>query len=353
MRYKLLGKSGLRVSELCLGTMTFGLDFKWGTPKDEGRKIFQAFVEAGGNFIDSANTYARSEEFLGEFASGQRERLVIASKYTGAAAGKDVNGAGTHRKNLVQSVEASLKRLKTDYIDLLWIHAWDFKTPAEEVMRALDDLVRQGKILYTGVSNAPAWVVARCNTLADLRGMTPFIALQVEYSLIEREAERELVPMAREMDIGVTAWAPLAAGWLTGKYSEQARREPEQGEEAGPNRLDDEFASRFVQRSPRNIDIAAEVVSIAEEMGCAPSQVALSWVRKKGVIPIFGARRVEQAEENLRCLGTDLSGDHMARLDKASRIALGYPHDFLTRVKPFVFGGTYDLIDDHRRRASL
>lgn len=350
MRYKLLGRSGLRVSELCLGTMTFGLEMSWGTPREECSKIFNAFVEAGGNFIDTANTYARAEEFLGEMIGGNRHKIVLASKYTGTTARNDVNSSGAHRKNLVQSVNSSLKRLGTDYIDLLWIHAWDFTTPAEEVMRGLDDLVRQGKVLYAGVSNAPAWVVARCNTLAELRGLTPFAALQIEYSLIERDADRELIPMAREMDVAITAWAPLAAGWLTGKYSDNARQEPET-EGGGPRRLDDEFASRFVQRSARNIAIAEEVNAIAAELNCAPSHVALNWIRKRDIIPIFGARRLEQAEENLRCLKTELADEHMARLEKASRISLGYPHDFLARVKPFVFGGTYDLIDNHRGRA--
>ncbi len=203
MRYRLLGKSGLRVSELCLGTMTFGEDFGWGSPKEESRKVYDAFLEAGGNFIDTANFYTNgtSESFLGEFMQGHRERLVLATKYTLSPPVNDPNAAGNQRKNMMQAVEASLKRLQTDYIDLYWLHIWDQITPVEEVMRAFDDLVRQGKILYAGVSDMPAWVVAKGNTLAELRGWTPFVGLQIEYSLIERTPERELLPD------GVRPWA--------------------------------------------------------------------------------------------------------------------------------------------------
>ena len=207
MNYRLLGKSGLRVSEFCLGTMTFGEDWGWGSSKDEAKKIYDAFREAGGNFIDTANIYTNgtSESFLGEFFKGHRESVVLATKFTNAAAGTDPNAAGNHRKNMVQAVEASLKRLQTDYIDLYWVHIWDQITPVEEVMRGLDDLVRQGKVLYVGISDAPAWWIAQANTLATLRGWSPFVGLQIEYSLIERTVERELIPMAKALDLGVTA----------------------------------------------------------------------------------------------------------------------------------------------------
>jgi aryl-alcohol dehydrogenase-like predicted oxidoreductase len=222
VRYKLLGNSGLRVSELCLGTMTFGEDWGWGSSEEESRKVYDAFLDAGGNFIDTANIYTSgtSERLLGEFLHGQREHIVLATKYTNAAPGTDPNAAGNHRKSMVQALEASLKRLKTDYIDLYWLHIWDQITPIEEVMRAFDDLVRQGKILYAGVSDIPAWVVAKGNTLAALRGWTPFVGLQIEYSLIERTPERELLPMAADLGLGVTAWSPLAGGVLTGKQLE-------------------------------------------------------------------------------------------------------------------------------------
>src|SRR6202050_5066184 len=201
MRYKLLGKSGLRVSEVCLGTMTFGEDWGWGSSTDESRKVYDAFLEAGGNFIDTANVYTNgtSEKLLGEFMTGHRDRIVLATKYTNAAPGNDPNAAGNHRKNMMQAVEASLQRLKTDYIDVYWLHIWDQITPVEEVMRGLDDLVRQGKVLYVGISGAPAWWIAQANTLAQLRGWSPFVGFQIEYSLIERTVERELVPMAKAL----------------------------------------------------------------------------------------------------------------------------------------------------------
>src|ERR1700722_17419133 len=218
MKYRLLGNSGLRVSEAALGTMTFGDDWGWGTAKDEAQKVYDAFRDAGGNFIDTANIYTNgtSESFLGDFMEGHRQSVVLATKYTNAFPGTDPNAAGNQRKNMVQAVEASLKRLPTDYIDLYWVHIWDQITPVEEVMRALDDLVRAGKVLYTGISDAPAWWIAQANTLANLRGWSPFVGLQIEYSLIERTVERELLPMAKALNIGLTAWSPLANGVLTG-----------------------------------------------------------------------------------------------------------------------------------------
>src|SRR5256884_7096937 len=222
MNYRLLGKSGLRVSEFALGTMTFGDDWGWGSAREESQKVYNAFREAGGNFIDTANIYTNgtSESFLGEFMKGHRESVVLATKYTNAPPGKDPNAAGNPRKSMKQSVEASLKRLQTDYIDLYWVHIWDQIPPVEEVMRGLDDLVRAGKVLYTGISDAPAWWIAQANTLAYLRGWSPFVGLQIEYSLIERTVERELIPMAKSLNIGVTAWSPLAGGILAGKYAE-------------------------------------------------------------------------------------------------------------------------------------
>src|SRR5579859_4861254 len=228
MNYRLLGNSGLRVSEMSLGTMTFGEDWGWGASKEEARKVYDAFREAGGNFIDTANVYTNgtSESFLGEFMQGHRQSVVLATKYSNSLPGADPNAAGNQRKNMVQAVEASLKRLQTDYIDLYWVHIWDQMTPVEEVMRGLDDLVRQGKVLYTGISDAPAWWIAQANTLAHLRDWSPFIELQIEYSLIERTVERELIPMAKALNIGVTAWSPLAGGILSGKYQSGSSPEP-------------------------------------------------------------------------------------------------------------------------------
>ncbi|MGL5880379.1 MAG: aldo/keto reductase, partial [Xenococcaceae cyanobacterium] len=219
MRYKLLGNSGLRVSELCLGTMTFGEDWGWGGSYEESRKMFDAFAAAGGNFLDTANLYTNgtSEKYVGEFVAGDRHKWVIATKYSLNTGNGEINAGGNHRKNMVQAVEASLQRLNMEYIDLLWLHAWDFTTPVEEVMRSFDDLVRMGKVLYIGVSDTPAWIISQANTLANLRGWTPFIGLQIEYSLKERTPERDLLPMAQALGIGVTAWSPLGAGVLTGK----------------------------------------------------------------------------------------------------------------------------------------
>ena len=238
MRYKLLGKSGLRVSELCLGTMTFGDVWQdWGlaTSNDESRKIFDGFAEAGGNFIDTANKYneGKSESLLGEFIESDRDHFVVATKYTLSTREGDPNACGNHRKNMVRALEASLKRLKTDYIDLYWVHAWDFMTPVEEVMRGLDDMVRAGKVLYLGISDTPAWIVSQANTLAEVHGWSPFVGLQIEYSLAQRDPERDLLPMARAFDLAVTPWSPLAGGILSGKYAKRTKTKPDTARYSG------------------------------------------------------------------------------------------------------------------------
>ena len=345
MQYKLLGKSGLRVSELCLGTMTFGEDWGWGASKEESKKIYDVFREAGGNFIDTANIYTNgtSEKFVGEFIASERDAIVLATKYTNGLGDGNPNGAGNQRKSMMQSVEASLKRLNTDYIDVLWLHTWDFMTPAEEVMRAFDDLVRAGKVLYIGVSDTPAWVVSQCNTLAQLRGWTQFIGLQIEYSLIQRTVERELLPMANTLEIGVTAWSPLANGWLTGKYTN--------GKDDGESkRLDDESMQGFMEKSDRNKSIALEVDKVAQQTGYSSPQVALSWLLNKGVIPIVGARKVSHVEDNLKCVDVKLSDEQIKQLDDISAIKLGFPHDFFQTdmVTNFVYNGTFEKIDNHR-----
>ncbi|MDJ0727395.1 MAG: aldo/keto reductase [Prochloraceae cyanobacterium] len=346
MKYKLLGKSGLRVSEICLGTMTFGEDWGWGSSKAESQKIYQAFREAGGNFIDTANIYTNgtSEKFLGEFMASEREAVVLATKYSNGFGTNNPNGGGNHRKNMVQSVEASLKRLNTDYIDLLWLHAWDFMTPEEEVMRAFDDLVKAGKVLYIGISDAPAWIVSRCNTIAELRGWTSFIGLQIEYSLIERTPERDLLPMARSLDIGITAWSPLASGWLTGKYTKGKATITEE------RRLDNEMMSGFVDKSERNINIAKTVDRIAEAAGQTSAKVALNWIARQGVIPIIGARKLTHLQDNLDCINFSLDSEHIKELNEASEIALGFPHEFYQQdmVKNFLYNGTFDAIESHR-----
>jgi aryl-alcohol dehydrogenase-like predicted oxidoreductase len=346
MRYKLLGRTGLRVSEICLGTMTFGEEWGWGASKDESRKILDHFLDAGGNFVDTANLYTNgtSETFLGEFLQGRRERVVLATKYTNAMPGTDPNAAGNHRKSMTQALEASLRRLKTDYVDLYWLHIWDFLTPVDEVMRAFDDFVRAGKVLYAGVSDAPAWVVSRANTIAELRGWTPFAGLQVEYSLAERTPERDLLPMADALEIAVTPWSPLAGGLLTGKYAAGQQKQ-------GEGRYDNPMMKGFAANDERKVRIAETLRLVAQEVGRSPAQVALAWLLHRPyrvpVIPIVGARKLAQVQDNLACVDVKLSGDHLRRLDEVSAIELGFPHDFFTKdmVRGFAYGGLRDRID--------
>jgi aryl-alcohol dehydrogenase-like predicted oxidoreductase len=343
VRYKLLGRSGLRVSELCLGTMTFGEDWGWGSSKDESRQVYDAFLEAGGNFIDTANVYTNgtSEKLLGEFMAGHRDSIVLATKYTNAAPGKDANAAGNHRKSMMLAVEASLKRLKTEYIDLYWLHIWDQITPIEEVMRAFDDLVRQGKILYAGVSDMPAWLVAKANTLAELRGWSSFVGLQIEYSLIERTPERDLLPMAADLGVGVTAWSPLGGGVLTGKQLEPGG--------AKGSRQTNESMQQFLKSDARKEAIAREVVAVARESGHSPAQVALAWLRQRSqpVIPIIGARKLAQVKDNLACIDVKLTPTQIDRLDAVSKIELGFPLDMFSKemVRSLTSGGMRDQID--------
>ncbi|HLA41412.1 MAG TPA: aldo/keto reductase, partial [Candidatus Glassbacteria bacterium] len=272
MRYKLLGKSGLRVSEICLGSMTFGQEWDIGSPKPDCFKVMEAFAAAGGNFIDTADLYQGtiSEQWVGEFIASDRHHWVLATKYSLSMRPDDPNFCGNHRKHMVQAVEASLTRLGTDYIDLYWVHAWDFLTPVEEVVRALDDLVRAGKVLYVGVSDTPAWVVSQAVTLADLRGWSRFVGLQIEYSLIERTPERDLLPMARTLDLAVASWGALGGGLLTGKYS----GDPKKDAKADTHRKMP-ASRRF---TARNLEIARAVQKVANEAGCKASQAALAWL---------------------------------------------------------------------------
>ena len=326
--YRLLGRSGLRVSPLSLGTMTFGES--WGCDAAEARRIFDAYVGAGGNFIDTANFYSRgeSERIVGELAKGRRNQLVIATKYGLATAPGDPNSGGAHRKAMIHGVDASLRRLGVDHIDLFYLHVWDAATPPEEILRGLDDLVAQGKVLYLGVSDTPAWQVSRLQTLADLRGWSPLIALQVEYSLIQRTVERDLIPMARAMGLGVLPWSPLANGVLSGKYS---RADMSPGATAGA-----EGRKAMLMQSgridARSLAIAEAVQVVAEELGRAPAQVALAWTLTNPAVasPILGVRTLAQLESNLGALDVTLEAPQLSRLEDASRIELGFPHDFLT-----------------------
>ena len=341
MNYRLFGNSGLRVSEISLGTMTFGEDWGWGSSKEDSRKIYDAYREAGGNFIDTANMYTNgtSEVFVGDFIHDRRESVVLATKYGNAGAGTDPNAAGNHRKSMMQAVEASLKRLKTDYIDLYWMHIWDQLTPVEEVMRAFDDLVSQGKVLYVGVSDAPAWWIAQGNTIADLRGWSKFIGLQIEYSLIERTVERELIPMAKAFRLGLVAWSPLAGGLLSGKYH---------GGDGAGARYTADSAKGFRRTGERADRVVSALKKVSQQIGHSPAQVALAWLRYRDipVIPIIGARRVDQLRDNLASYELELSSEHLSALNEASAIEMGFPHDFYQNetVRTVVYGGLKDKI---------
>ncbi len=343
MNYRLFGNSGLRVSEVSLGTMTFGEDWGWGSAKDESRKIYDAYRDAGGNFIDTANLYTNgtSETLVGEFIRDHRQSVVLATKYTNATAGTDPNAAGNHRKSMVQALEASLRRLKTDYIDLYWLHIWDQMTPVEEVMRAFDDLVRQGKVLYIGVSDAPAWWIAQANTLAELRGWTRFIGLQIEYSLVERTVERELIPMAKAFNLGLVAWSPLGGGLLSGKYHSGAGSSSE-------SRYSSDMAKAFMRTGERPDRVVAALKKVSQQVGHSPAQVALAWLRYRDipVIPIVGARRVSQLQDNLASFELELTREQLSVLNEASAIELGFPHDFYENemVNAVRYGGLRDKI---------
>lgn len=344
MNYRLFGRSGLRVSELALGTMTFGTDWGWGADRDECRKMFDAYAEAGGNFVDTANNYTNgtSERIVGELVAADRDHFVVATKYSLSTRPDDPNAGGNHRKNLVRALEASLERLGTDHVDLLWVHMWDGMTPVSEVVRALDDLVRAGKVLYVGASDTPAWVVARAVTLAELRGWAAFCGLQLPWSLADRSVERELLPLAAALDLAVTPWGVLESGELTGKYL---------APDGQPTR------SRPEHVSPRVNQLAGEVVAVAAELGRPPAQVAICWVRQQEpgwgapVIPIVGARSAAQLADNLGCLDLELSADQLARLEAASAFQRGFPRSFLEsdHVRELVFGTTFERIAAHRR----
>ena len=336
MKYRLLGRSGLKVSELCLGTMGFGTEAGWGADKTTSFAIMEAFANAGGNFLDTANIYklGTSEKLIGEFINPRdRDFFVIATKYSLKDNTTNPNASGNNRKNMMRSVEQSLKRLQTDFIDVLYLHIWDDLTPIDEVLRGIDDLIRQGKVNYAAISDTPAWVVSKGNTMAELMGWSQFVALQIEYSLLQRSPERELIPMAKHYGMTVTPWAPLAGGALTGKYLRggQGRIKPES------NRRDD-----------NSIRITREVMAIADELKIEPGHVALQWTRQQGFecSPIVGATRLEQLRENLQMTDLHLDETALKRLDEASAIDLGFPGKFFKEegVRQNNFGGFYDRI---------
>ncbi|MBF6178496.1 aldo/keto reductase [Nocardia otitidiscaviarum] len=320
MRYRLFGRTGLRVSELVLGTMAL---------RDAGeyRRILDVFAAAGGNFLDTAPMYGPSEELLGS-ALRDRDRFVIGTKYTPTRDAADPNAAGNHRKNLMLSLEQSLRKMRTDYIDVYWVHVWDRLTPIEETLRALDDAVRSGKVLHLGISDAPAWVVARANTVAELRDRTRFAGLQVPYNLLWRDAERELIPMAEAFGMSVTAWGPLGQGVLSGRA----------GRRADPGR----FTER--QRAA-----AAAVDEVAAELGVPAAHVALAWTRRRSpaVLPIVGVSSAGQLTENLGAVELMLSDEAVETLEAAAPFDLGFPGDFIAScdTAPGIYGEQVSRVD--------
>ncbi|MBE9138226.1 aldo/keto reductase [Nodosilinea sp. LEGE 07088] len=324
--YRLLGRSGLRVSPLCLGTMTFGNSWGWGADVDESQRMLDVYADLGGNFIDTANEYTdgESESILGSVLQGRRERFVIATKFGLSRREGDPNGGGAHRKSLKRAVEDSLRRLKTDYIDLYYLHIWDWRTPIEETLGAMNDLVREGKVLYLGMSDAPAWKVAEANTLARMAHWSPFVAYQGRYNLIDRTLERDVLPMSVDHGLQTVTWQALASGILTGKYAKaNSTNAPEEGTRSG-------MVQGAGWLTDRALAIAAEVKSIADEINSTSAEVAIAWVLSRfgRPIPILGARTASQLQENLKAATLTLPEETLSRLSKVSAFELGFPHDF-------------------------
>ncbi|WP_111563396.1 aldo/keto reductase [Rhizobium sp.] len=344
MRYKLFGKkTGLRVSEYVLGTANFGT--AWGghgADSEESRRIIDAYADAGGNFIDSANGYqeGQSEELLGDLLRGRRDEFVLSTKFAVKTnAGSGILVTGNSRQAMVSSVEASLKRLKTDRIDLFWAHVSDGVTPLEELVRGFDDLVRAGKILYAGLSNFPAWRVARAATIAEIRGSVPIAGIQVEHSLVQRATEQDLIPAAQALGIGVVAYSPLGGGVLTGKYrqvKDNARR-------------DEAWAGAGFQpeNTPQRTAIIDTLIAVSAEIGVTPGEVAIAWVAAKGSLPIIGPRTLSQLDTNLAASKVRLAPTQIARLEHVSAIARGYPYTVLDdpRIQDLITAGKMDQID--------
>lgn len=341
--YLTLGRSGLRVSPLCLGAMTFGNDWGIGASPEDSVRVIDRYLDLGGNFIDSANIYAKghSEKILGDHLGrhpSKRDRVVIATKFCGSMHLKDPNSGGAHRKGIMAACDESLRRLQTPYIDLYWLHFWDRFTPIEETMRALDDLVRAGKVRYIGFSDTPAWKCTQAQMFAAAHAFAPLIALQIEYNLIERTVEGELVPMAREMGLGITPWSPLKGGALSGKY----RRA-----NAGKT---DSARGAWVAGSlnDRTYAIIEKLCEIAEASRCTPAEAALAWLRQKpGVTStIIGARTMEQLDQNLASLRVTLTAEHMTALNDVSKPSLNFPHDFLEYIskRTMMNGATIDAV---------
>jgi len=337
--YLTLGRSGLRVSPLCLGTMTFGHEWGFGSDVETSNAVITAYLQRGGNFLDTANIYTKghSEAVVGDYfhtgpGAGRRDRVVIATKFLGNMYPGDPNGGGASRKTICESCEQSLRRLRTEYIDLYWMHFWDRHTPIDETMRALDDLVRQGKVRYVGFSDTPAWKVVEAQQQALFRGWSPLVALQIEYSLLERTVEHDLMPMARELNLGVTPWSPLKGGILTGKYTRDSI--PEKGQARY-----DESSRHLTERTFKIVDALAD---IARAHNASPAQVALKWVQDRAGVAsaIIGARRLDQLEDNLAAIDLQLTAHEAGTLDELSQPEPIFPHSFLANIAPAIQGGT-------------
>ncbi|HTV21220.1 MAG TPA: aldo/keto reductase, partial [Polyangiaceae bacterium] len=335
--YLTLGRSGLRVSPLCLGAMTFGEDLGWGSSVEESQQIMDRYIELGGNFIDTANFYTKShsEKIIGDHIGkhpARRDRLVIATKFSGNLYPGDPNGGGSGRKSIVSACDNSLRRLQTDYIDLYWMHVWDSNTPIDETMAALDDLVSAGKVRYIGVSDTPAWKIAEANITARFRGWSAFIGLQIEYSLLERSVEQELMPMARELGLGVTPWSPLKSGALSGKYTRKNHGEAQRDRGA--------FLQPYL--NDKTYALVDELAAIAKLHDTTVARVALAWVRAQpGVTStIIGARRIAQLEDNIKSLDITLTPDELTRLDALTKPAFGFPQSMAPMFPSIYNGGT-------------
>ena len=341
MQYTTFGRTtGLRVSELALGAGTFGTRAAAGTEPDEARRIVDRFEEAGGTFIDTAESYqaGESEEILGELLSGRRSRFTLATKFSfGVTMEAGVQATGNSRKNMVRGVEDSLRRLRTEHIDLLWVHFPDTVTPMEEILRGLDDLTRQGKILHAGLSNFPAWRTSRAVALAELRGQAPIIGVQFEYSLVERTADRDIVPMAEALGLGAALWSPLGGGLLTGKY-----RSSDEGRLTNWGRI------VHTEDDQQKTAVVDAVLAIAEETGVRPAQIAVAWALERArrsvtpLVPVTGPRTLPQLEDYLGALDVRLDDEHYRRLDEESRVPLGQPHELVAEQFPVVLGGDAD-----------
>ncbi|MFE7171612.1 aldo/keto reductase [Streptomyces sp. NPDC057616] len=335
-----LGRSGLKVSPFCLGAMNFGEDGGFGCGVEESEKILQAYLDRGGNFVDTANFYTNghSEAILGDFLGarpGLRDRLVLATKFYGNLHLGDPNGGGASRKAIIGQLEESLRRLRTDYVDLYWLHNYDRSTPIEETLRTLDDLVTAGKIRYVGFSDTPGWFTAKAHTTALLRGWTPVTALQMEYSLLERTIEGELIPLAQDAGMGVLPWSPLKSGYLSGKYR-RGQADP----------ADTRRSAVLGRPSEAQFTVIEALAAVAEETGASPAAVALSWVQNRPGVSstLIGPRTLEHLESNLAGLDVELTAEQTAALDEVSAPALNFPYDLNRQVGPMLkyAGATVD-----------